>query len=203
MNEKDKISEILKIMREDILRTLAEEDKKLTLKSLTAEITGDLSLMSEAIGILQKEGLLSIDEGSFFLTSSGKEHAEEIMKKHLVLEEFFLTRGEIDKAHKMAHILEHYIKNEVLNNIKKLSTLKEEGIPLLKFGKDKTALITDMPFSDTRLLERLVSMGVLPGEIIELTNVIPGACVVHINNKKIVMDKSIASQIRVFKYEEN
>lgn len=81
--------------------------------------------------------------------------------------------------------------------MKKIFTLKKEGVTLIEFGLKKEGLITDILSSDYKLFERLISMGIMPGEAIEVTHRIPNEVIVEINNKKIVLDQSIAKEIRV------
>jgi len=42
-------------------------------------------------------------------------------------------------------------------------------------------------------------MGMVPGEKIRVTNEIPGSIVVKVKNKKFVLDKDIAKEIKVLK----
>jgi len=57
---------------------------------------------------------------------------KSILEKYYVLGNYFeKTRSKIE-AQSAAHILEHYVSGEVINNIKKLSILKMEGVPLMK-----------------------------------------------------------------------
>ena len=65
------------------------------------------------------------------------------MKRHLVLENHFRENRTKREAHLAAQLLEHYVSKEVVNNVKKLSTLKEEGVPLTEFELHREALITD------------------------------------------------------------
>jgi hypothetical protein len=91
------------------------------------------------------------------LTEEGEEKARDILKKHLVFEDYFKKTRTEREAHKIAHILEHYVSEEVLNNIKKLSTFKKEGIYLTKLKLSKKGLITNIIISGNGLFERVVS----------------------------------------------
>ena len=67
----------------------------------------------------------------------------------------------------------------------------------IKFGLKREGLITDIEGSDYKLFERLVSMGILPGEIIEIRHKIPTGIIVKTNNKIIFLAKTIAKKIKV------
>ena len=123
------------------------------------------------------------------------------MKKHLALEEYFKKIRGRKKAHQIAHILEHYISGEVIKNIREISTLKEDGISLTKF-KRENGLIADIVLS-IGLFERVISMGIFPGEEIEIVKKIPNGVVVKVRDKKIVLDKNIAREIKVLDYEKS
>jgi len=196
-NDVSKESDISKIVKEDILRILGERKVKVSLESIESEIKVSHSLLSKTIKSLEEENLIQVEKGLIRLTKNGREESKVIVKKHHVLENYFKEKRSEREAHQAAHHIEHFISEEVLNNIKKINTLNKEGIPLVKFGLKKEGLITDIMFSDYKLFERLVSMGILPGEKIEITNKIPTGVIVKTNNKKIVLDKIIAKEIKV------
>ena len=118
----------------------------------------------------------------------------------MILENYFKRSRSTIEAHTAAHIIEHYISGEVINNIKKLSTLKKGGVPLTKFGLNKEGLIAEITFSDFRLFERAVSMGIFPGEKIIVQSEIPQGIIIKIKNKKFALDRSIAKGIEAVEY---
>jgi len=198
-----KEQDVIEILKEDILRILCERSKKTSLKVIKDEIKVDHLILSKAIEELEGDNLIAIQEGFMLLTEAGRENAKIILKKHFVLEDYFKkTRSEIE-ADTTADILEHYVSGEVVNNIKKLSTLKKEGVPLTKFELNKEGMISDITFSDYGLFERIVSMGIFLGEKIIITNEISHGIVVKINNKKFALDKKIAKEIMAVEYEKS
>jgi len=192
-----KESDTLKIVKEDILRTLIEREKRVSFKSLKAEIKVFHSFISKAIKDLEEENLIQIEGSLIRLTQAGQDKAKDILRKHLVLENYFKKTSNEKIAHGKAHILEHYISEEVIKNIKKLHTLKERGIPLTKFRLHEESLVANITIPSNELFERIVSMGIFPGEGIRITNKIANGVVVKINNKKFALDKNIAKEIKV------
>ena len=188
-------TDTLKIVKEDILRILGEEKEKITAESTKSEVNASDLYISKAVEELEKEGLISRNR-FISLTEKGEENAKDIVKKHLVIEDYFKEKNERN-AHKAAHILEHYISKEVIDNLKKLSTFKKEGIPLTDLELDKEGMITDIVFPDHGVFERVVSMGIFPGEKIRIVNKIPGGIIIKIKNKKIVLNKYLAKKIKV------
>ena len=193
-----KESDILKIVKEDILRILGEEKTRISLESIRSEVNVSDIFISEAVKELEKENLIRFNNNFISLTKEGEENAKNIVKKHLVIENYFKeTKNERD-AHKAAHILEHYVSKEVIDNIKKLSTFKHESTPLTEFEIDKEGMITDIVFSDYGVFERIVSMGIFPGEKIKITNRISNNIIVNVENKKIALNRDMARGIKVY-----
>ena len=192
-------ADTLKIVKEDILRILGEEKEKITAESTKSEVNASDLYISKAVEELEKEGLISHNK-FISLTEKGEENAKDIVKKHLVIEDYFKEKNERN-AHKAAHILEHYISREVIDNLKKLSTFKN-GIPLTDLELDKAGMITDIVFPDHGVFERVVSMGIFPGEEIRIVNKIPDGIIIKIKNKKIVLNKYLAKKIKVIKNEK-
>lgn len=195
--------DILRIIKEDILRIMGEREKiRISSNSIKKEINASDFLISKAISELQDKNLIKLKKDFIELTKEGENRAENIAKRYLTIENYFNRIKSEAEAHKAADILEHYISEEVTNNIKKLSTLKESGVSLTKFEIGKGGLITNIVFKDTKLLERIVSMGISLGEKIIVTNKIPNSVIIKVKNKKIALDKEIANGIKVLEYEK-
>ncbi len=86
---------------------------------------------------------------------------------------------------------------EVINKLKKISTLKRESISATDI-ECKERMITDVAL-DIKLFERMVSMGIFPGERISITSKIPGRVIIEVGNKKLALDEEIAEGIKVLK----
>lgn len=195
-----KDSDIIRIVKEDILRILYEKNKEASFKFIRSKIRVSSSFLFKAVKELKKENLLETKNNLLKLTGEGKNRSKNIIKKHLVLEDYFRKTRTKKEAHEAANILEHYVSIQIINIIKKLSTLKKDGVPLTDL-KQKEGLITDIIFR-SGLFERAVSMGIFPGERIRIINKISGGIIVKIKNKKFALDKEIAKKIKVIKYEK-
>jgi len=193
--------DILKIVKEDILRLLAEEaGNKSPLKFVKSEINASSSLMSEAIKELDEENLIQVGQDSVALTKQGQNRASSILEKHLTIERYLEKTRSKGEAHEAAHVLEHYISQEVIDNIKELSTLGKEGIPLTEFKFNTEGIITDIKPPDFRLFERLISMGIVPGGRIKITNRI-GHTTIATVNRVFAIGEDVAQGIEVLEYE--
>jgi len=198
-----KESDILRIVKEDILEVVGRENKIIPLKFMKLEVKVSGSFISKAIKELEGEDLIKIfsekNSGKEYiqLTKKGRVRAKVILEKHSVLEKYFKEKRSEEEAVKATNILEHYISTEVVDQIKKLSTSKKEGISLTKLELNKESIITDIVFSDYGLFERLVSMGIFLGGKIRVMYKIPDGIVVEIKNKMFALDKDIAKEIKV------
>ena len=203
-----KESDILKIVKEDILEVVGRKNKRTPLKFMKLEVTVFHSFVSKAIKELEEEGLIKISSEKrpwkeyIQLTKEGQVRANAIIKKHSILEKyFFKERGSEEEAIEATNILEHYISTEVIDTIKKLSTFKKEGIPLTEF-KQEEGLIVNINLN-IGLFERVISMGIYPGEKIRITDKIPNGIIIEIKNKKFALDNNIAKEIKVLEYEKS
>ncbi len=188
---------ILKIVKEDILEVLQREKSEILISEIKPEIKVSPFFISKAVKELGEEGLVGLRKDSIFLTEKGIPKAKNIVKKHHVLEDYFRKIKSKKEAFEKASILEHYVSMEVIDNIKRLFTLKKEGVPLTKLEFNKEGIITDIMFSDYGLFERIVSMGICLGEKIKVMYNIPDGIVVNVSGKNFAMGKEIAKKIEV------
>lgn len=194
--------DILRIIKEDILRIMGEAKRaRISLRSIKEEINASNFYISKAISALEGENLIKFEKNFVKLTEKGQKKAENIAKRHLSIENYFRKTRSIDKAHKVTDALEHYISEEVANNIRKLSTLKGSGVPLIKFEINKERIITDIMLKDGKLLERIISMGIFPGERIKVINETSNTVIVKVKGKKIALGREIAKGIMVLRCE--
>jgi len=189
--------DVLRIVKEDILEALGRENKKVPFSFIEPEIKVSRSFIFEALRELKREGLVQSEGELVFLAREGKKRAEDFIKRHSILENYFKKARSKKEAWEKASILEHYISIEVIDNIKELSTLKKESIPLTEM-RQKEGLITDILFN-IKLFERIISLGILPGEKIKIVNELPDNVIVEVRNKKFALAKKIAKGIKVLK----
>ena len=79
------------------------------------------SSVSRAVNLLQKAGLIEIDEaGDITLTAAGRKKAEDIYEKHRVFTEAFIRMGAPKAvAEENACRIEHVVSDELFKIIKK------------------------------------------------------------------------------------
>lgn len=76
--------------------------------------------VSRAIGLLKKEGYITIDkQGYLFLTETGEKKAVVIYERHLLLTQLFINIGvDEETAAEDACRIEHYISEKTFDAIK-------------------------------------------------------------------------------------
>ncbi len=185
----------LQIIKEDILEALGKKGKKVLPVAINPEIKVSRLLKFQALEELEEEGSIKTEGKLIYLTAAGLKKAEEIAKKHLVIENYFRKSRSKQEAFKAAGFLEHYVSQEVIDNFKELASLKKEGIALADF-KEEQGLITDI-VSETKLFERIISMGICPGSRIKILNKLPNGIIVEIENKKFALGKKISQGIKL------
>jgi Mn-dependent DtxR family transcriptional regulator len=194
--------DLLKIVKEDILEDLCNKGGRDYLSSIEPEIKVSKDFIKKNIRMLEKNGLLECGKninGQIVLTEKGAALAKKISVKHSVLEKyFFKIRKDKKEAYKLASIFEHYVSVRVLNNVKKLTTLKEDGEPLTNLERNETGLISDAVLN-SGLFERFVSMGIVPGENIRIKNELPNILIVETENKKFALSKELARCVKVIR----
>jgi len=187
---------LMKKVEEDVLRIMGERGKT-SIKRIKSEIGVSAPYISKALTTLEKGDLIKIKEGHIELTKRGRVKAKKIVKRHRILENYLEKTRSEREAHETADILEHYISEEVITNIEMLSTFKKKGVPLTISKTNEESLITDIEIPDDRLFERMISMGISPGEKITVITKIPNGFIIVVKNKKFALDEKIAKDIKV------
>lgn len=161
---------------------------------------------------LVREGALLRDEGDqVCLTAQGILRAEQVVKKHLTLEHFFVEMLGADPAmaSREACRLEHHISDEMTGRLSDLvdrSTERggrESSFPaprsLLNFEEGDQLVIVWIEQGER--MNRLMDLGFLPGEPISIKRKLRNhALVVGVKGCDIALSPDIASRIQVEKY---
>ncbi len=196
------MDKLQRILREDILRALAESGGVLFSRDLRREAllnrTDEFDDKYEGIiNELNGKGLIRIEKDRVHLTKSGLSEAKRILDKHVLLEEYYRGKLSLQEAHRKAHLLEHYVSEEVLRNVLKLKGLRGSGVKLLNLLPKDSGIIADILLKDVRSFERLVSMGILPGEVIRLELKAPDYFLVSLKDRRFAIDRFFADSILV------
>lgn len=153
------------------------------------------------------------------LTQSGERIALELLRHHRLLELYLAQSLEIglDAVHSEADRLEHALSEELERRIDEAlgsPTRDPHGHPIpnvrLKIEQSKTmplaalepgdeARVQSVPDGDGELLRYLMSLALLPGQIVTLLQAAPfsGPLTIRVNGRETVISAQLGAQIRV------
>jgi DtxR family Mn-dependent transcriptional regulator len=161
------------------------------------------------IEMLIKEGALErVPGGEVRLTETGARLAVQVVKKHQILEHFFIEMLGVDpdEASAEACRLEHHISDAVTGRLSALvnrstgkkKTGTEPLLSLLDCREGDQLIITQIEHPER--LNRLMDLGFLPGEHISVKRKLKNrAVVVAVKGCDIALSPDVASLIRVEK----
>jgi Fe2+ transport system protein FeoA len=199
---------LLEIVKGNILRVLVEQTtgeerinriRELSKEKIIPEVWEKKPIEFFSIGIeeLKEEELIEqIAKEEIKITEKGRQEAKELTTCHSLIEDFFLEEYTEEEAHNIAHILEHIISNEVIENLERIDELKGYGIPLTEIPTTK-GIICQLQFENPALAERIISMGVCPGQRITIMSKMKSGIVVRLRQTMLAIDYDIAKGIMV------
>ena len=198
----------VKIVKENILRVLKEEKldnkgsvdeiRNLAKEPIVIEYIGtDLDeFFTEGLQELLGLGYVKLENDLIYMTEEGFEEANTILSFHQIIENYFLKDLDNETAHRYAHILEHLISFEVEKNLKRIMELEDSGEPLTQYTSDE-GIITGLNFTDKRMLERIISMGLCPGQRLKIITKLSDCFIVKSRYTHLAIDKSLCEGILV------
>jgi len=209
-NRIDELLELIWILRE-------EGEPKLDELLKLQEIEHPQRAVKEMI----REGLIELTDNKILLKKTGEERAKEITRRHrlaerLLSEIFLIEEKDMESS---ACQFEHILSPDVTERIctflghpptcphgkpippgeccaKFRTEVKPLVVPLVNLEVGKSAKITFISPRYAARLDKLGSLGVLPGNTIKLCQTRP-SCVVEIDETTVALEKEIAEEIFV------
>jgi DtxR family Mn-dependent transcriptional regulator len=199
--------------KEDLLEAVYLQTKNgssfTSLPGIISRLKVPCEELDSLIEVLVKEGALErVHEGEVRLTETGTLLAEQVVKKHQILEHFFIEMLGVDpdEASAEACRLEHHISDTVTG---RLSALVNRSTVKKKEGTESPSSLLDCREGDQLIitqiehpgrLNRLMDLGFLPGERISVKRKLKNrALVVAVKGCDIALSPDVASLIRVEK----
>jgi Fe2+ transport system protein FeoA len=145
---------------------------------------------------LVDEGYISLNNDEISLTDLGKEKAGHLYENHMIIEDIFKQDYDEETAHVYAHVLEHIISKEVIESMKKIEELRMNDIALIE-STFHEGIITQLKITDKQLVERIISMGVCPGQKIEIIARLKAGIVVRLKHTQLAIDNQLAKDIMI------
>lgn len=198
------------------LYLLEEVGKKVRVKDLANYLQIKASSIVEMLERLAKQKFVKYDRLGMKLTPKGQNQAIGVIRRHQLAERLLsdVLHYRLSKVHDIAGELEHVFNNELAEKIDQVlgkpktcphgelipghgKTLKSGGKPLTELKKNEEGLVIRIP-EERGLVERLLSLNILPGTKLKLVEKLPwGTIIVKCGKTQIVLGKSITSQILV------
>jgi len=177
----------------------------------------------EALEILEKEGILKIDNNTIQFTDKGKEMACLVIRRHRIAERlmFDILGMQLDNIEKSACEFEHIIAPEITESICTLlghpktcphGRIIPQGKCCQETRKNIETILTSLDkietgrkvkiayfcFQKHPILHKLISFGLLPGTKITVHQKSP-SFVIQLGNSHLALENEVASQIFVWK----
>lgn len=210
---------------EDYLRTiyaLEDEIQPVIAARVADEMGVSASTMVSTLRRLEREGYVKVERRKEIrLTSEGRKVAEQILRRHFLIERFLTDLLGLDwvKAHQEAHRLEHAVSQEVEERLAKLlshpttcphgnpipgrgSARQQKGAPLNQVPAGRQVeleYITEGGERDARLLGFLQQHGLVPGTKVQVLDVAPslGIMSLRVGKDEFALGIEAAKKIRV------
>ncbi len=184
--------------------------RPVTFAEIAEALDADQAAVEATIPALVEEGYLLLHgDGEVLLTEKGMHRAAKVVRKHSVLQ-CFLTEMlgiDTDAASREACTLEHEISDETIDRLSSYIDCRKPGHgPRRRCGRVAASLL-DFDEGDTLRVtmlkrpgcnRRLMDLGILPGEVIELRRKLPNRSVmVRVKGCDIAISPEIAASIFV------
>jgi Mn-dependent DtxR family transcriptional regulator/Fe2+ transport system protein FeoA len=196
------VNDALAMYEEDLLRAVIEfgkENGEAEIDDIITDLGGDEFLFERATADLERGNLIEKKGDYVVLTSAGKEVAEKIYSKHLLIEKYFSEVFREPEVHILAHALEHCVSDRLLAKMQGELELMSETKNLSDLDVGEEATILAITLKDKKLFSRLLGIGFSPRSKIKLFEKLPGQLVFEIEGRKIAVDTLIADKVLVSK----
>ncbi|BEP16861.1 hypothetical protein PYJP_02130 [Pyrofollis japonicus] len=184
----DESSDVLKIAREDVLRLAMEKGGSASVEDIAKEV-GDRELADKAIESLTREGLIEKKDGIVSLTSSGRRFAENIFRKHSLVEA-------MAKDHRIAHFLEHIdVEPGTIREFVSRGKFRR----LTELSISSTGRVIAVTDPRPSLVARVYGVGLLPGRRVRVVARSRGLVVLEVGSEArvVALDEDIAGKVLV------
>lgn len=187
--------EKLKQKEEDVLKYIYKYEKSdIEIKKIGSAFTSINEDMEIIMIELIKNGYIDRKNDSVSLTPRGLKAAKLIFKIHNEIEDYVKMRNPRFNAHRMAHFLEHRLKEGDIDKMIKISDQKDKGVSLPNF-KLPAGTIVDVALTKSSIWKKLISVGIFPGQRIHIINRAQNNYLIMIKNSKFAIDKNLAEGI--------
>jgi DtxR family transcriptional regulator, Mn-dependent transcriptional regulator len=205
------------VAEEEYLQTmywLQEAGLPITAANIARAMQVSAPTVHEMLGRLESDGYVARHQDkSLVFTESGREHAQQIVRRHRLIERFLTDVFDIpwDQVHEEAERLEHWmspvVEERMLKAIGDAKTCphghpifegtREEGVPLADVDEGAQVRVLRFENEAEDLLHYLMDSGLKPGLEGTLADGGPDEVVLETNGKRLSVTRSVAETVSV------
>jgi DtxR family Mn-dependent transcriptional regulator len=204
-------------LREDILEAIlclaGEGGSPVPVTEIAAQIRSKPPSLEPALTEMVREGEVTLQDAAASLTEAGLERARSVAHRHQVLQCFLSERLGIDgpSADQEACRLEHQVSDSTIDRLSEFMGEGGRG-PRYRGGTGERGRGASRPLTDfgegqevsvemirgCHHVSRLLDLGILPGEVLEIRQRLPNrAVVVRVKGCDIALSPEVAASILV------
>jgi DtxR family transcriptional regulator, Mn-dependent transcriptional regulator len=198
---------------------LQRSDDHVTVKRLAEALGVAPPSVSEMLGRLRADGLVTPPQGGVLLTPEGETEGARLVRRHRLSERFLVDYLGMpwdavhDEACKFEHVLSPEVEARLAEQLgdprtcphghaipREDGTLRDDAArPLAEFGAGERGVISCIADEDGALLRYLGSLGLLPDTPIEVESVAPfgGPLLVRVAGSQYALGREVAGKILV------
>jgi len=199
--------------------TMTRLAEHLALSPVTEHLGTSLASVAGMIRRMKRDGLIHVSSSKeIAFTENGRLHAESLMRRHQLAERLLVdVLGlQLHTVHAEAHRLEHAISPAVEEKLQQRLGRPEtcpfghpipgngyqapnSAVPLDRIKIGGRAVVERIPEYDPKLVEYLVSSGLVRGETLEVTDIAPyrGTMTMKVEDRDVVLGLQVAPRLVV------
>lgn len=212
---------------DELLQTIWELEEEGLVSLTHFQSSGQGQVILKNLTELTEKNLVSVQDGHIRFTATGEERARNVIRRHRLAERMLVDLFEISKSsiEEPSCEMEHILSKEVTDSIcsflghptacphgrpippgeccEKLQTvIRPLVMPLSELAPSESGKISFISSMNKHRLQRLSSLGIIPGSVITLRQKLP-TFVIRIGETEVALDASLVSEIYVRRIKDN
>ncbi len=187
----------IKELQEDILRMIVEKGIQPFPIPEIIKHCENTKKLGRVLDLMEQHLFITIKDSHIFLTQKGETYGMIIAKKHQAIESAFLNPISPVNSHKIASILEHSLSSRAIEQLIFMQHTKNiKSFPLDDYNLPQ-ATIYRITFDSEKLFYKMISLGIYPGQRIEISHQNNNNQIIKVKNSRFAIDRFIARNIQV------
>ncbi len=187
----------IKELQEDILRIIVEQGIQPFPIVKLIDQCGNTKKLGRVLDLMETHLFIKIRDSHISLTPKGETYGMIIAKKHQAIENAFQNPISPVNSHKIASILEHSLSSREIEQLIFMQQTKNiKSFPLNEYTLPQ-ATIYRITFYSDKLFYKMISLGIYPGQRIEISHQNNNNQIIKVKNSRFAIDRIIARNIQV------